>query len=84
MFGHLVGVLYLPLTGLAAELQLQVGGVEAERPDVVEGGDRVDLALDVHKLSELSLVRNMKGDWGVAGQNHWVSDTLSREGSKGD
>ena len=54
-FVHLVGVLYLPLSRLAAKLQLQVGGVQAERPDAVKGGDRVDLALDVHKLSELGL-----------------------------
>lgn len=84
VFVHLVGVLYLPLSRLAAKLQLQVGGVQAERPDVVEGGDRVDLALDVHKFSELSLFEGkLMGDQVLEEQKHWVNDMLSRGSSGG-
>lgn len=52
---NLVGVLYLPLPRLAAQLQLQVGSVQAERPNVVEGRNALDLAFDVHELGELGL-----------------------------
>ena len=53
---YLVRVLDLPLSRLTTELEFEVSRVEGQRPDVVKGGDRLDLALDIHELRELRLV----------------------------